>query len=177
MHHQVPVHYDHHDVHVIHPPEAHDEWQEDDEYQLSHGRTFDSLMDDYSKYSDSINDRANQYENYEKYLKKRSNKKQKLFNNMAIGWRGRNDFDKIASEYLDSIKKQRVPESDDYHDQYSPYDDEEAKRKWKWSRWLFNWLKYNRFLCQNIIKCNCCEYLFEFRNLLKIKHQVLSSVS
>lgn len=70
----------------------------------------------------------NDYENYDKFLKKRSKGKQKLFNNKVIGWKGRKDFDKIAHEYLSSIKKQQMPIRDDYDDRYSNYDDDEGQR-------------------------------------------------
>lgn len=133
VHHQVPVHYDHHDVHVIHP-EQQDEYDGGD-YHLPHGRMLDSIIGDLSSsYGEGDYDRASQYDNIEKYLRKRSKSKQKLFSNKVIGWKGRSDFDKIASEYLASIKRQKTPDNDDYrdHDQYSTYDDEEdARRKRK----------------------------------------------
>lgn len=119
VHHQVPIHYEHQDVHVIHP-ETHDEYDGGD-YHISHGRMLDSLL----------NSHESDYENFERYLRKRSKGKQKLFNNMLIGWKGRSDFDKIANEYLASIRKQRTPDSDDYQDQFSAYDDEDSKRKRK----------------------------------------------
>lgn len=124
VHHTVPVHYDHHDVHVIHP-----ETQEDydtGEYHIPHGKTLESIMD-YGSYTDH-SDRAGQYDNIEKYLRKRSKSKQKLFNNMVIGWKGRSDFDKIAHEYLASIKRQRTPEAD-YNDRFSPYDDDSSEKR------------------------------------------------
>lgn len=80
-------------------------------------------------YSDSHFDRASEYENYDKYLRKRSKSKQKLFNNMVIGWKGRSDFDKIASEYLASINRQKIPNHDDYDEHYSAYDDDEHSRR------------------------------------------------
>lgn len=125
VHHSVPVHYDHHDVHVVHP-ETFDEYEGGD-YHMPHGRMLESLLGDYGSYDDKSGD----YDNFEKFLRKRSKSKKKLFNNMVIGWKGRKDFDKIASEYLASIRAQRIPQSDDYHDQYSSYDDEGAKRKRK----------------------------------------------
>ncbi|CRK93713.1 CLUMA_CG007241, isoform A [Clunio marinus] len=131
VHHQVPIHYDHHDVHVVHP-ESHHHEDYDGDYHLSSGRPSDSILGDLSSsYGDLDYERGNHYKSFEKFLRKQSKKKQKLFNNMVIGWKGRSDFDKIASEYLQSIKKQRMPESDDYHDQYANYDDEERKRKRK----------------------------------------------
>lgn len=123
VHHQVPIHYDHQDVHVIHP-ETHEEYDLGD-YHISHGRMLDSIRPTTGGHDDD-------YENFERYLRKRSKSKQKLFNNMLIGWKGRSDFDKIANEYLASIRKQRTPESDDYQDQYSAYDDDDSSKKRKW---------------------------------------------
>lgn len=126
VHHSVPVHYDHHDVHVIHPETAQDDY-DTGEYHIPHGTTLESIMGDHGSYYDS-SDRAGGYDDVERYLRKRSKSKQKLFNNMVIGWKGRSDFDKIASEYLASIKRQRTPETD-YNDRYAAYDDDESKRK------------------------------------------------
>lgn len=123
VHHQVPVHYDHHDVHLIHPTETTHEY-DDGDYHIMHGRT---LMDGIKSHVDE-DDHTNDYENFERYLRKRSKTKQKLFNNMVIGWKGRKDFDKIASEYLASIKQQRIPDHDDYDDRYSVYDDDSKKK-------------------------------------------------
>lgn len=126
VHHAVPVHYDHHDVHVIHPPEAHDEWDED--YHIPHGRMLESILGDSSSYPDSDLGFHGEYENYD-FLRKRSKGKQKLFNNKSIGWKGKKDFDKIAHEYLASIKKQQLPSNDDYDDRYSNYDDDGSKKR------------------------------------------------
>jgi hypothetical protein len=128
------VHYDHHDVHVIHPETTHEADYDDGaaDYHIPHGRTLDSIMGHSGHYSDF--DRTSEYDNYEKYLKKRTKNKQKLFNNMKIGWNGRRDFDKIASEYLASINRQRTPDRDhdDYDERYAPYDDDShSKRKRK----------------------------------------------
>jgi hypothetical protein len=120
VHHQVPVHYDHHDVHLIHPHETHEYHDDSDYHGIINGRT---IIDSHSGHGDE-DDHSSDYENFERYLRKRTKNKQKLFNNMVIGWKGRKDFDKIASEYLASIKKQRVPDHDDYDDRYSPYDDD-----------------------------------------------------
>lgn len=128
---QVPVHYDHHDVHVIHPTESVHEDYDDGEYHVPHGRPHSSVLADFGHYSDSHYDRASEYENYDRILRKRSKNKQKLFNNQVIGWKGRKDFDKIASEFLASINRQSTPEHDDYQDQYATYDDNEKKRKRK----------------------------------------------
>lgn len=123
------MHYDHHDVHVIHPESTHDDYDDGADYHISHGRTLDSIMGTSDHYSNSHFDRASEYDNYERYLKKRSKSKQKLFNNMAIGWKGRSDFDKIASEYLASINRQKTPDHDDYEDHYSAYDGDEYSRR------------------------------------------------
>lgn len=124
VHHEVPMHYDHQDVHVIH--ENHGEEYESD-YHYPPGRTLDSILGGIS-YGVSDRDRAGDYENFERILKKRKIKK--LFSNMAIGWKGRSDFDKIASEYLASIVRRPHPEpDDDYNDRFIPYDDNEQEKK------------------------------------------------
>lgn len=129
VHHSVPVHYDHHDVHVIHP-ETIEEQDIHQDYHL-HGRGIDSVMEDFSSahpgldYDTGID---NDYENFEKFLRKRSKSKQKYFNNKVIGWKGRSDYDKIAAEYLASIKRQPLPDSDDQDDRYAPYDDDSKKK-------------------------------------------------
>lgn len=129
VHHTVPVHYDHHDVHVIHPETIEDQ---DSDYHL-HGRTVDSIMGDYSAHpgQDYDTNMDNDYENFEKFLRKRSRRGQKYLNNKVIGWKGRSDFDKIAAEYLESIKRQPLPDSDDHDDRYEPYDDDEDEAKKK----------------------------------------------
>ena len=88
-------------------------------------------LDNHSSHSDDDAEHGNGYEEFERYLRKRSKNKQKLFSNKVIGWKGRKDFDKIASEYLASIKKQRIPAHDDYDEHYSAYDDD-SKKKRKW---------------------------------------------
>lgn len=47
---------------------------------------------------------------------------------MSIGWKGRSGFDKIASEYLSSIRAQKTPDHD-YDERYSPYDDDGHSRR------------------------------------------------
>lgn len=121
VHHQIPVQFDHHDVHVIHPETS--SIEDYDDYHVLHGRSHESFLDDLSS------DPASEYENYDKYLRKRSKRKNRLFNNKVIGWKGRKDFDKIASEYLDSIHKQPMPDGEDYNDGYAPYDDDDSKKK------------------------------------------------
>lgn len=125
IHHAVPIHYDHHDVHVVHPETTEDV---DNDFYIPPGRGYESIMDDFNSYSDPDYDRSGEQDSYERYRKKRSRKKLKLFNNKVIGWKGRSDFDKIASEYLESIKKQRIPDKD-YRELHSDYEDEESKKK------------------------------------------------
>ena len=125
VHHAVPVHYDHHDVHVVHPETSEDL---ESDYYIPHGLGMGSIMDELGSYSDENYDRSAELGSYERYRKKRSKKKLKLFNNKLIGWKGRSDFDKIASEYLDSIKKQRIPDND-YHGLHSEYEDNDSKKK------------------------------------------------
>jgi hypothetical protein len=114
---------------VIHPTETVHEHEDydDGEYHIPHGRTLGSIMGDLGHYSDY--DRASDYENYDRYLRKRSKSKQKLFNNMVIGWKGRKDFDKIASEYLASINRQSTPDHDDFEEHFSAYGDDDHQRK------------------------------------------------
>ena len=123
VHHSVPVHYDHQTEHVIHGSPA--ESYESHELGGSHG--LESLLGEYSNKHE--NDRTQEYENFERYMKKRSkknkNKSKSIFNNKAIGWKGRGDFDKIAGEYLASLKKNPLrDQSEDYDDQFLPYDDD-----------------------------------------------------
>lgn len=113
---------------MIHPETAHDDYDDGGEYHFPHGRTFDSLKEDYGRFSDSHSDRESELDDYEKFIRKRSKGKKKLFNNMVIGWKGRSDFDKIASEFLASIKRQRTPNHDDYNRHYSAYGDDEHSR-------------------------------------------------
>lgn len=122
VHHAVPIHYDHHDVHVVHP-----ETEEiESDYYIPPGRGHE-YIDDIGGYSESDYDRSGEQSSYERYRKKRSKKKFKLFNNNVIGWKGRSDFDKIASEYLSSLKKQKIPDND--YREHLDYDDDEAKKK------------------------------------------------
>lgn len=114
VHHPVPIHYDHESVHVIHP--THETHEDYEDYHVPHGRMIlhqEEPEDD--------------YDNYERFMRKRSKNKQKLFNNRVIGWKGRSDFDKIASEYLASIKRHRVPDND-YDERYEPYEDDHHKK-------------------------------------------------
>lgn len=127
VHHAIPVHYEHENVHVIHPPEMHDDW--DDDYHSPHGKMLESILEESSAYPDSDLDFDSDFENYDRFHGKRSRGKHRHFNNKVIGWKGRKDFDKIAHEYLASIKKQRIPSSDDYDDRFSSYDDDGSKRR------------------------------------------------
>lgn len=126
VHHAVPVHHDHHDIHVVHPETTEDI---DSDYFAPHSqRGIEHIMEDIGSYSDFDYDRSGEQDSYERYRKKRSKNKFKLFNNKLIGWKGRSDFDKIASEYLQSIKRQRIPDRD-YRELHHDYDDEDSKKK------------------------------------------------
>jgi hypothetical protein len=132
---------DEHEIHLVRPEKNHG-WNEEKEYTIEHighgygnGR---SILGDLSKihltnanYHEEEEDRNPEYENFEKFLKKRSKAKQKLFNNQIIGWKGRPNFDKIANEFLLNIKNHPAPEYEDYDQSYAPYDDEidEDQRK------------------------------------------------
>ncbi|KAG5674592.1 hypothetical protein PVAND_004546 [Polypedilum vanderplanki] len=134
IHHAVPLKLDEHEIHLIRP-EQHNDWE--DEYHIGNGRMVDSYLDTLSSsfphfnHEESTEDHDDEYENFERLLKKRSKKKQKLFNNKVIGWKGRPNFDKIASEYLLHLKNHPQPQYDEYDDRYSPYDDDESHRKRK----------------------------------------------
>lgn len=140
IHHAVPVKVDEHEFHLVRPEKSHG-WEEEEEKEYvieplhihnhgyGHGR---SIHGDLSKihlpnsnYEHEEEDRDSEYENFEKYLKKKSKAKLKLFNNQIIGWKGRPDFDKIANEYLSNIKNHPAPEYEDYDQKYAPYDDYE----------------------------------------------------
>lgn len=123
IHHAVPVHYDHHDVHVIHPETE----EVDSDYYIPQGRGLESIIDDGGYYSDPDYDRSSEQDSFERFRKKRSKNKHKIFNNKVIGWKGRSDFDKIASEYLESIKNQKISDHD-YREMNSEYEDG-SKRK------------------------------------------------
>lgn len=125
IHHAIPVKLEEHDFEIV-QPENHG-WH-NKEYQIEAIGNHKNLRSILSKiqlpnanYEDH---RSAEYENFEKFLKKRSKTKQKLFNNQLIGWKGRPDFDKIAGEYLLHIKNQQAPEYDDYDQRFTPYDDE-----------------------------------------------------
>lgn len=124
VHHAIPVKVDH--------PEH---WDDDiGEYHYGNGRMLDSLLGDWKPganlYSqESEDERESEYDHFEQLLKKISKNKQKLFNNKLIGWNGRQNFDKIASEYLLNLKKRKQPEFDEYDERYSPYDDEDDDSK------------------------------------------------
>jgi hypothetical protein len=144
IHHALPVNIDdHHDFHVI---KQHDSYGDD--YHIAHGRMLESLWNKENNHPTSIynlshdndNDddedeeyedhRQSEYDHFEKLLKKRSKAKQKLYNNMLIGWKGRPDFDKIASEYFKNIKKHPIQHyDDDYEDRYAAYEDERGSHK------------------------------------------------
>jgi len=137
VHHQVPVHYDHQDVHIIHPEQQEEDWNtqgfdqggfDDNEYHIPHGRMLDMIIGDSSHQSNDYDSPQDDQYEFEKFMRKRSKAKKKYFTNKAIGWKGRTDFDKIASEYLASIKRQQTPQSDHHHDDYAPYDDEERRK-------------------------------------------------
>lgn len=126
VHHEMPIHYDHHETHIIHP-ETHshlhdEEYDDDSHHHFSHGRGLSSYPPTYFEEEEPEHD----FDNYQKYKRKRS--KKRLFNNGLIGWKGRSDFDKIASEYLSSIKKQKTPIDSFHDDVYEPYDDESKKK-------------------------------------------------
>lgn len=58
-------------------------------------------------------------------MKKRAKKQSKTYNNDVIGWRGRKGYDKIAAEFLSSLKDQPHGSRDDSNeDNYSVYEDE-----------------------------------------------------
>lgn len=103
----------------------HEDYDDDYHHHVPHGRTL--IMGDLGHYTDF--DRASDYEAYDRILRKRSKNKQKLFNNKVIGWKGRKDFDKIASEYLASINRQSTPDHDDFEQHYSAYDDDHKKKR------------------------------------------------
>lgn len=124
VHHTVPVHFDHHTEHVIHASPA--ESYESHDYGGHHN--LEALLGDLSDVHE--NDRTQEYQNFERYMKKRSKSKGKsIFNNKVIGWKGRSDFDKIAGEYLASLKKNPLKDQpEDYDDdRYLPYDDDSKR--------------------------------------------------
>lgn len=126
IHHAVPVKLDEHEIHVI-QPENHG-WNAKD-YQIEaigHGRDLRQILSKiHLPNAHFEEDNSSDYHNYEKFVKKRSKTKQKLFNNKVIGWKGRPDFDKIASEYLQNIKQKPIHEYDEYDQRHQPYDDDE----------------------------------------------------
>lgn len=132
---QVPVHIDHEDVHVIHPDIHHDSHQPslnfdyDDAWQSRNLQPQQNYDDVYSGYGDSQRERELEHANFGNVLKKKrsSKKKNKILNNRAIGWTGRKDFDKIASEYLESLRTQRLPAPSSHEDEinYPTYTDDE----------------------------------------------------
>jgi hypothetical protein len=136
IHHAVPLKIQEHDIHLIRP-EPQSDW--DDEYHIGNGRMVDSYLSDLSSSfphfqnheEEEEEDHDDEYENFERLLKKRSKKKQKLFNNKVIGWKGRPNFDKIASEYLLHLKNHPQPHYDEYDERYSPYDDDDDEERRK----------------------------------------------
>lgn len=126
IHHAVPVKLNEHELHLVEPEEH--GWNAK-EYQIEAvgSRNLGSILSKLHLPNAHFEDnRSVEYETYDKFNKKRSKTKQKLFNNKVIGWKGRPDFDKIANEYLNNIKNHPAPEYDDYDQRYSPYDDEDA---------------------------------------------------
>lgn len=126
IHHTVPVNLEEHELHVV-KPDNHG-WNAK-EYQIEaigNGRDLSSILSKiHLPNAHFEDDRSGEYhQDFEKYLKKRSKNKQKLFNNNIIGWKGRPGFDKIANEFLLNIKNQPSPDYDDYDQRYAPYDDE-----------------------------------------------------
>lgn len=73
-----------------------------------------------------------EYENLEKFQKSRSKKNvKKMFTNKMIGWQGRSDYDKIAAEYLASLKDNPVAGGSDdlLNDEHTEYEDENWHNK------------------------------------------------
>lgn len=139
VHHELPVELEEHEYHVGKP--HHEDFEDD--YHFGNGRMVDhsssyikNLHSSFPYFHNSNDeeddeDHEDQYHNFERQLKKRSKSKQNVFSNRVIGWKGRPSFDKIASEYLLNIKNHPQPEFDDYDDRYSPYADDDSRRKRK----------------------------------------------
>lgn len=130
------MHVDHEDIHVIHPETSHPDlgqsFDYDDEWQKRTLQThYDQGVPYNGGYGDSQRERELEYANFDQILKKkkRSSKKNnnKILNNRAIGWSGRQDFDKIANEYLNSLKRQKLPQPTSYEDEinFPAYTDDE----------------------------------------------------
>lgn len=136
---QVPVHVapDHEEVHVFNPGSQEQIFDSSETWQSRKSRpTKQHPFNDYPHYGDSQRERELEYVNFDKVLKKhRSKKNHKIFSNTRIGWSGRNDFDKIANEYLESLRNQKIPPPDNDEEDFPTYTDDDHWAKfilWSW---------------------------------------------
>lgn len=115
---QIPVHVapDHEEVHVFNPGSQEQILDSGEAWLSRNSRpTKPQSFYDYPAYGESQRERELEYKNFDKVLKrhkKKHGKNRKFFGNRNIGWSGRNDFDKIANEYLESLRNQKIPPPD-----------------------------------------------------------------